>query len=250
MVCRGTDTLLGCVAPLELWEPLRGLQPCHASKAYADRGGIEKSYETISVLQPSPLGPAPQKCTFWAFPRPLLALKSWCLTAAPISNFLPAFYFGICLSMTLILAALLSSAAMVRESQCLTAMVRIGRDWLGGAFCNLGLIPLKCGAGGCFALCPGARMAGEGRPVAPPCAARGHFCKRDDLAELFQLRIASFCALFLLPGCCVRSFQSRAKGRCLSPKAIAVMTMPSVIYFFFLTKSARGLCGETLAVQF
>uniref|UniRef100_A0A8C9U8C9 Uncharacterized protein n=1 Tax=Serinus canaria TaxID=9135 RepID=A0A8C9U8C9_SERCA len=36
-----------------------------------------------------------------------------------------AFYFGICLSMTLILAALLSSAATVRESQCLTAMVRI-----------------------------------------------------------------------------------------------------------------------------
>uniref|UniRef100_A0A8B9ZD77 Uncharacterized protein n=1 Tax=Buteo japonicus TaxID=224669 RepID=A0A8B9ZD77_9AVES len=58
-----------------------------------------------------------------------------------------AFYFGICLSMTLILAALLSSAATVRESQCLTAMVRIGRAWLGGAFCNLGLVPLKCGAG-------------------------------------------------------------------------------------------------------
>uniref|UniRef100_A0A8U7MA61 Tetraspanin 32 n=1 Tax=Corvus moneduloides TaxID=1196302 RepID=A0A8U7MA61_CORMO len=36
-----------------------------------------------------------------------------------------AFYFGICLSMTLILAALLSSAATVRESQCLTAMVRL-----------------------------------------------------------------------------------------------------------------------------
>ncbi|XP_015487686.1 tetraspanin-32 isoform X5 [Parus major] len=34
-----------------------------------------------------------------------------------------AFYFGICLSMMLILAALLSSAATVRESQCLTAMV-------------------------------------------------------------------------------------------------------------------------------
>ncbi|RMC00190.1 hypothetical protein DUI87_22792 [Hirundo rustica rustica] len=45
-----------------------------------------------------------------------------------------AFYFGICLSMTLILAALLSSAATVRESQCLTAMVRIHtcRDWLEG----------------------------------------------------------------------------------------------------------------------
>lgn len=36
-----------------------------------------------------------------------------------------AFYIGICLSMTLILAALLSSAATVRESQCLTATVRI-----------------------------------------------------------------------------------------------------------------------------
>uniref|UniRef100_A0A8U8CHW1 Uncharacterized protein n=1 Tax=Geospiza parvula TaxID=87175 RepID=A0A8U8CHW1_GEOPR len=36
-----------------------------------------------------------------------------------------AFYFGICLSMTLILAALLSSAATVRESQCLTAMRRL-----------------------------------------------------------------------------------------------------------------------------
>eukprot|EP00075_Anas_platyrhynchos_P007779 XP_021128274.1 tetraspanin-32 isoform X3 [Anas platyrhynchos] len=34
-----------------------------------------------------------------------------------------AFYVGICLSMTLILAALLSSAATVRESQCLTATV-------------------------------------------------------------------------------------------------------------------------------
>uniref|UniRef100_A0A8C5JDI7 Uncharacterized protein n=1 Tax=Junco hyemalis TaxID=40217 RepID=A0A8C5JDI7_JUNHY len=46
-----------------------------------------------------------------------------------------AFYFGICLSMTLILAALLSSAATVRESRCLTAMVRIltCRDWLGAA---------------------------------------------------------------------------------------------------------------------
>uniref|UniRef100_A0A8C3KD51 Tetraspanin 32 n=1 Tax=Calidris pygmaea TaxID=425635 RepID=A0A8C3KD51_9CHAR len=39
-----------------------------------------------------------------------------------------AFYFGICLSMTLILAALLSSAATVRESQRLTAMVRTGGD--------------------------------------------------------------------------------------------------------------------------
>ncbi|NXE18651.1 TSN32 protein, partial [Ardeotis kori] len=50
-----------------------------------------------------------------------------------------AFYFGICLSMTLILAALLSSAAMVRESQCLTAM---------GFFCFAlafyGLIPAVC----------------------------------------------------------------------------------------------------------
>uniref|UniRef100_A0A8C3P041 Uncharacterized protein n=1 Tax=Cyanoderma ruficeps TaxID=181631 RepID=A0A8C3P041_9PASS len=52
-----------------------------------------------------------------------------------------AFYFGICLSMTLILAALLSSAATVRESQCLTAMVRIHtcREHLGGAFAHLGL---------------------------------------------------------------------------------------------------------------
>ncbi|NXL42860.1 TSN32 protein, partial [Podilymbus podiceps] len=48
-----------------------------------------------------------------------------------------AFYFGICLSMTLILAALLSSAATVRESQCLTAMVRIGRDWLRRGFLSL-----------------------------------------------------------------------------------------------------------------
>uniref|UniRef100_A0A8C3KDN1 Tetraspanin 32 n=1 Tax=Calidris pygmaea TaxID=425635 RepID=A0A8C3KDN1_9CHAR len=50
-----------------------------------------------------------------------------------------AFYFGICLSMTLILAALLSSAATVRESQRLTAM---------GFFCFalafLGLIPAAC----------------------------------------------------------------------------------------------------------
>ncbi|NXO51717.1 TSN32 protein, partial [Aramus guarauna] len=50
-----------------------------------------------------------------------------------------AFYFGICLSMTLILAALLSSAATVRESQCLTAM---------GFFCFAlafyGLIPAAC----------------------------------------------------------------------------------------------------------
>ena len=90
--------------------------------------------------------------------------------------------------MTLILAALLSSAATVRESQCLTAMVRIGRDWLGGAFCNLGLVPLKCGAGSCFALCLGACTPGEGCPVARPCAARGHFCKRHDPADLLQLR--------------------------------------------------------------
>uniref|UniRef100_A0A8D0ELS0 Tetraspanin 32 n=1 Tax=Strix occidentalis caurina TaxID=311401 RepID=A0A8D0ELS0_STROC len=59
-----------------------------------------------------------------------------------------AFYFGICLSMTLILAALLSSAATVRESPCLTAVVRMGRDRPGGAFCDLGLVPFKCGAGG------------------------------------------------------------------------------------------------------
>ncbi|KAJ7398180.1 tetraspanin-32-like [Pitangus sulphuratus] len=52
-----------------------------------------------------------------------------------------AFYFGICLSMTLILAALLSSAATVRESQCLTAMVRIQRDWMGGDLCHPGLVP-------------------------------------------------------------------------------------------------------------
>ncbi|KAL2303521.1 hypothetical protein Nmel_008792 [Mimus melanotis] len=56
-----------------------------------------------------------------------------------------AFYFGICLSMTLILAALLSSAATVRESQCLTAMVGIHtrRDWLGGVFGHLGLAPQR-----------------------------------------------------------------------------------------------------------
>ncbi|KFR11285.1 Tetraspanin-32, partial [Opisthocomus hoazin] len=50
-----------------------------------------------------------------------------------------AFYFGICLSMTLILAALLSSAATVRESRCLTAM---GFFWFALAFC--GLIPAAC----------------------------------------------------------------------------------------------------------
>ncbi|NWI24193.1 TSN32 protein, partial [Sula dactylatra] len=50
-----------------------------------------------------------------------------------------AFYFGICLSMTLVLAALLSSAATVRESQCLTAM---GFFCFALAFC--GLIPAAC----------------------------------------------------------------------------------------------------------
>ncbi|XP_054132279.1 tetraspanin-32 [Melozone crissalis] len=50
-----------------------------------------------------------------------------------------AFYFGICLSMTLILAALLSSAATVRESLCLTAM---GFFCFALAFC--GLIPAAC----------------------------------------------------------------------------------------------------------
>ncbi|NWW75227.1 TSN32 protein, partial [Climacteris rufus] len=50
-----------------------------------------------------------------------------------------AFYFGICLSMTLILAALLSSAATVRESQCLTAM---GFFCFALAFC--GSIPAAC----------------------------------------------------------------------------------------------------------
>ncbi|NWU63328.1 TSN32 protein, partial [Pterocles burchelli] len=49
------------------------------------------------------------------------------------------FYFGICLSMTLILAALLSSAATVQESQCLTAM---GFCCFALAFC--GLIPAAC----------------------------------------------------------------------------------------------------------
>lgn len=50
-----------------------------------------------------------------------------------------AFYIGICLSMTLILAALLSSAATVRESQCLTAT---GFFCFALAFC--GLIPAAC----------------------------------------------------------------------------------------------------------
>ncbi|XP_054246356.1 tetraspanin-32 isoform X2 [Indicator indicator] len=50
-----------------------------------------------------------------------------------------AFYLGICLSMTLILAALLSSAATVRESQCLTAM---GFFCFALAFC--GLLPAAC----------------------------------------------------------------------------------------------------------
>ncbi|NXJ76886.1 TSN32 protein, partial [Trogon melanurus] len=50
-----------------------------------------------------------------------------------------AFYFGICLSMTLILAALLSSAATVRESRCLTAM---GFFCFALAFC--GLLPAVC----------------------------------------------------------------------------------------------------------
>ncbi|XP_074740792.1 tetraspanin-32 isoform X2 [Strix uralensis] len=50
-----------------------------------------------------------------------------------------AFYFGICLSMTLILAALLSSAATVRESPCLTA---VGFFCFALAFC--GLIPAAC----------------------------------------------------------------------------------------------------------
>uniref|UniRef100_A0A8V1A5S2 Tetraspanin 32 n=1 Tax=Gallus gallus TaxID=9031 RepID=A0A8V1A5S2_CHICK len=40
---------------------------------------------------------------------------------SPFSVFLPAFYAGVFLSMTLILAALLSAAATVRESRCLTA---------------------------------------------------------------------------------------------------------------------------------
>lgn len=187
--------------------------------------------------------------TFWPLSgqkyqtRPLLALKSWCLTTAPMSNFLPAFYFGICLSMTLILAALLSSAATVRESQCLTAMVRIWRDCLGGAFWNLGLIPLKCGAGAWFAFYPGACTPGEGHPVAERRAAKGHFCNRHDSADLLQLRIASFCALFLLPRSCVCSFWSRVKGRCLSAETIAAMTIPSI---FFLTWPTHGLCGETL----
>ncbi|XP_005046859.1 PREDICTED: tetraspanin-32 [Ficedula albicollis] len=50
-----------------------------------------------------------------------------------------AFYFGICLSMALILAAVLSSAATVRESRCLTAM---GFFCFALAFC--GLIPAAC----------------------------------------------------------------------------------------------------------
>ncbi|NXL91700.1 TSN32 protein, partial [Alectura lathami] len=50
-----------------------------------------------------------------------------------------AFYIGICLSMTLILAALLSAAATVRESRCLTAM---GFFCFALAFC--GLVPAVC----------------------------------------------------------------------------------------------------------
>ncbi|NXC51063.1 TSN32 protein, partial [Penelope pileata] len=50
-----------------------------------------------------------------------------------------AFYAGICLSVTLILAALLSAAATARESQCLTAM---GFFCFALAFC--GLVPAAC----------------------------------------------------------------------------------------------------------
>uniref|UniRef100_A0A8C0UF68 Tetraspanin 32 n=1 Tax=Cyanistes caeruleus TaxID=156563 RepID=A0A8C0UF68_CYACU len=93
-----------------------------------------------------------------------------------------AFYFGISLSMTLILAALLSSAATVRESQCLTAMVRTHtcRDWLGGAFCHRGWPPQRAvqRVGSAAVLPPlwlGECTPGEGGPVVPLCAARGQF---------------------------------------------------------------------------
>lgn len=81
-----------------------------------------------------------------------------------MSGFLPAFYVGICLSMTLIVAALLSLAAMVRESQCLTATVRIP---------SVG----RLGAGGVQAITPSTccMHAGVGHPLTPLCAARDIF---------------------------------------------------------------------------
>lgn len=111
--------------------------------------------------------------------------------------------------MTLILAALLSSVATVRESQCLTAMVRIHTcgDWLGGASGHLELAPLMCGAGDCVALCLGECTPGQGSPVVSTLYCKETFLKKRDLAELFGLRIASFCAWFLLPRSCVCSSQ-------------------------------------------
>nr|XP_005314743.2 tetraspanin-32-like [Chrysemys picta bellii] len=52
-----------------------------------------------------------------------------------------AFYSGICLSMILVLAALLSTVATVRESVCLMAMVSVcleGHGWAGNSFSKLG----------------------------------------------------------------------------------------------------------------
>lgn len=50
--------------------------------------------------------------------------------------FPPAFYSGICLTMILVLAALLSTVATVRESVCLMAMVSVwldGHGWAGNS---------------------------------------------------------------------------------------------------------------------
>lgn len=156
--------------------------------------------------------------------------------------FLPAFYFGICLSMTLILAALLSSAAMVRESQCLTAMVRIHtcRDWLGVAFCHLGLALLMCSAGVCVALCPGECTPGEGGPVVSPCAARRQFLKTITLQSSLGSGLHHSVPSFVCQGPVYAAF----RGKVFICQATMVMTILRV--FFFSSSSQHLVCVKKL----
>lgn len=74
--------------------------------------------------------------------------------------------------------------------------------------------------------CQGACTPGEGHPIAPPSTARAHFCKSHDL---FQLRIASFCYLFILPRCLYAAFRAGPKAGASLPKQLQWWWFP--LYF-------------------
>lgn len=98
----------------------------------------------------------------------------------------------------------------------------------------------------CWGLCcfmPGRMHTWARKSCCSTLCCKKTFLKKRDLAELFGLRIASFCAWSLLPRSCVCS--SQGEGVYL-PSNYRDDNSQGI--FFLLIKSTHGLCGETLAV--